>query len=349
MPFTFQQRVEAYTGTMDTGDLTDWLTAGARRIIDVIPAQKLYRFMKEEAVDQTNGLSVTHSRVLHVTQDNIYALPAPPEHMFSVSTAGSLHAASANGPRYYVKAGTLFVKPTGTTAKAYILPYPKDVMFSQDSIPNFPPEGEECVVLYAAVQGVNSQLRALNTEISSLTITIPSSPTPPVAPNPSVPVAPTFSATYTSPTLTLTNEYDKITNVTTGWMYADEDVEATQGQLAHIQTRIQDFAAQVQAETAEFNAALGKYSQDVNKYQAEIQAYTAQYQAYVAQVTSYNADVQAYATTVRAQTESYLAKVQGAQVRQAALGMTLQLLMKQYNDALKMFVGGLPSDNQANA
>ena len=62
----FKTRIDDLTGFGSTDDvaIVDWLTAGAREIIDVLPMSKLDRMSEIQAF--TGNVNVEDSKILHV-------------------------------------------------------------------------------------------------------------------------------------------------------------------------------------------------------------------------------------------------------------------------------------------
>lgn len=152
---TFITRVEALTGTTgETTDLSDWLTAGAKWLIDLIPEDKALR-VTTTATDSGSGVSVASARVFSAYKAGYRAIPLHPDEYARYVDSSSRFYGTVTTPVYYILNGTLFVKPGGGTAR--IITYPT-VAYTESSITGMPAEWEQAVVLYAAQQYAQSKV-----------------------------------------------------------------------------------------------------------------------------------------------------------------------------------------------
>ncbi len=198
MAETFKNQVDALTGFAGTEDdaLTDWLTAGAKELINMFSDE-----LKMECaavtnlyIDNTNTTMDLDSsgKILHVTRENAdsgyYApcreIPAMYGDLANDSS-NMMYYATATDPVYWREsnssgAATLFVKPTPTAlqpAKVYHVSFPA-VAHGDSAITNFPDEAEYLVVLYASIKAlqrlmnnynsnsdITTALTAVNTEL----------------------------------------------------------------------------------------------------------------------------------------------------------------------------------------
>ena len=183
MAETFKNQVDALTGFAGTEDdaLTDWLTAGAKELINIFPNN-----LKEKCSTITNlyiGNTNTTmdmdgcGEILYATRENAnsgyYAQcrKIPSSYGDMSNDSSSLHYATATDPVYWIEsnssgASTLFVKPTPTAAqpaKIYHIGYPAVAHGDGASgIDNFPDEAEYLVVLYASVKALQRLMNNLN-------------------------------------------------------------------------------------------------------------------------------------------------------------------------------------------
>lgn len=151
---TFLVRVEALTGTTsETTDMSDWLTAGAKWLIDLLPEEKLLR-MTTTATDSGSGVSVASMRVFGAYKSGYRAIQLHPgEYARYVDSASRFYGTSTT-PVFYILNGALFVKPGGGTAQ--VITYPT-VAYGDSTITGMPTEWEQAVVLYAASQYAQSK------------------------------------------------------------------------------------------------------------------------------------------------------------------------------------------------
>lgn len=155
---TFLARIEALVGvTGETTDISDWATAGAKWLIDLIPEEKALRYTTT-ATDSGSGVSVASSRVFSAYKAGYRAIPLHPEEYARYVDSASRFYGTATTPVYYILNGSLFVKPGGGTAR--VIAYPT-VAYTDSTITGFPTEWEQAVILYAAQQYAQSK-SALN-------------------------------------------------------------------------------------------------------------------------------------------------------------------------------------------
>lgn len=178
MALTFQDRVHDYVGAItDTGGLSEWLTAGARRVLELIPKEKAQRHMVPLTIPDV-GTSVTNYRVFDVVKSGFRARPIGPGMVAQAVLAGSLHQATTRDPAYAVSGGVLKVYPTSGGGIAEAIAFPQ-VWFSQSIISEFPKEAEDLVILYAAIQYLAASLSNHKADIDAI---LPAWPIPPAVP-----------------------------------------------------------------------------------------------------------------------------------------------------------------------
>jgi len=183
----FKTQIDDLTGFGSTDDvaIADWLTAGAREIIDVLPMSKLDRMSEEESFHSGNirtdnpadGVGVEDSKILHVLRaEDITASPVvyQPCREVHASQIGRvidsnyMEYATATDPAYYVSNKKLFVLPDHPTAptntgdkdcKLVKINEDFTINIALDYIENFPGEATNAVVLYASR---NALMRLMN-------------------------------------------------------------------------------------------------------------------------------------------------------------------------------------------
>ena len=154
---TFQTQLEDIVGAQDTPDTTamsDWLTAGARKILDVLSPTKLKRIASQDAF--VNTIDVEGKKVLTVTRnDGTIDHPCrevPPSMRGRVTDSNYMEYATTTDPVYYIDNQLLTVKPdsSGSNQRLTFINSAITVAYTQTYIDNFPDEAEKAVVLYAA-------------------------------------------------------------------------------------------------------------------------------------------------------------------------------------------------------
>jgi hypothetical protein len=171
MAETFKNQVDALTGFASTEDdaLSDWLTAGAKEIINALPLKLKEKCMTATGVGTDFKVDLDGlGEILYVTRKNADAgyytqcrkIPSS-EGGLATDSSNIIHYATATDPVYWIDgdtsgAATLYVKPTPTSNQTAILHhigYPTVAHGDGASgIANFPDEAEYLIVLYAAIR-----------------------------------------------------------------------------------------------------------------------------------------------------------------------------------------------------
>lgn len=181
---TLYAKVQEYTGgTPPTASVSDWLTAGARQVIDLLPKDKLLRSSSTQSF--TTSLSITLKRIL-----NLLVAGYPPREIdyklsARASDPTSINYASSTDPVFWVSGGTIYVAPITSTAILEYIAYPT-VSYSDTQIAGYPQELEQLVILYTAIQVLIKQGIDSTTALMAISV-------------------PTFSGTLSDPTFTYTD------------------------------------------------------------------------------------------------------------------------------------------------
>jgi hypothetical protein len=212
---SFETQIDALTGfgigdATKQGYINDWLQAGAREIIDVLPMSKLDRMSEEELFHSGNiktnnpadGVSVEDSKILHVlraediTGSPVVYQPCREVHADQIGRvidSNYMEYATATDPAYYVSNKKLFVLPDHPTAPTNsgdedckLVKINEDrtnLTYDDDSVQNFPKEANNAVMLFAARNALvrlmnlkHSSVSALNVSDLSISATAPVSP-----------------------------------------------------------------------------------------------------------------------------------------------------------------------------
>ena len=171
MAETFKNQVDALTGFAGTEDdaLSDWLTSGAKEIINILPQKLKEKCMTATGVGTDSVVDLDGlGEILYVTRKNADSGYYTECRKIPSSQGGSatdstdlVNYATATDPVYWIDgdtsgAATLYVKPTPTanqTAILHHIGYPSVAHGDGASgIANFPDEAEYLIVLYAAVK-----------------------------------------------------------------------------------------------------------------------------------------------------------------------------------------------------
>ena len=178
---TYQVRVEDRVGTIsDTAAISDWLTAGAKFITNILPIERLIKYTTN-LTDGGSGVSVTTYRVVSANKSGYGARLIPQTLAGAVGNSSSIHYPSTTDPVYYILNGLAYVKPSGGTVVAMAYP---TVAYSDSTITAFPIDLDEGVVLYACIQGRLRQMSDLTiTTLGGLSISTIAKPIAPSSPS----------------------------------------------------------------------------------------------------------------------------------------------------------------------
>ena len=247
---TFQVQVEGITqlsvsATPTTAELTQFLTDGAKEVINILPPHLLALCAKEvtftpQAVGSEGSASLLNTgKVLNVFRGNFEARQISPKKKHKANLSTSIHYATASDPVFYIQNNKINVLPASIACKYNEITYPA-VAFGDSAISTFPDEAEHLVVLYGAMKTLVAHIGAL---------TIP----PGVSGDAS----------------TLTSNAQAITSGQTGtdaeflefdmWFTAlgemiedDEDIELASAQIEKINAYVNSWNIQLQGNLADF-------------------------------------------------------------------------------------------------
>lgn len=269
---SFQTRIEDLIGTVgDTSAESDWLTAGARFVVDYLsktnsPKLEIWATDKTDA-DGTTGVAITGGVPLSAHKSGYEAIRVPIGLSAQIADADSLHYAIATSPKWYVDSTKAYVKPGGGTIKWFGYP---TVAYGDSAISNFPSEAYNAVVLYAAILGQSRIISDLvKTTMDGISFSL-SQTLPTVGTASLVYTKPTFSGVYTDIATALGNQ----------------DVELAQGHGTKISLYLQQYGADIQNELNEFNSQVQSWEETLKGYGIEIQEYQAEVQKEVGRIQS---------------------------------------------------------------
>ena len=184
----FKTRIDDLTGFASTDDtaMNDWLSAGARSVMNVLPLNKLERVASNE--NFTNNIDVEGKKILAVVRkDNNHASKIytpcrklPPSMMGRVNDTNYMEAASETDPAYIIQNDVLNTYPgsnASNDSRVVFVNSAITVAHGDSTIANFPDEAEEAVVLYAGRNALNRLMNNMNA-ISALSVSVsaPSAP-----------------------------------------------------------------------------------------------------------------------------------------------------------------------------
>jgi hypothetical protein len=288
----FKTRIDDLTGFGSTDDvaIADWLIAGAREIIDILPMSKLDRM--SEIQEFTNFQGVEDSKILHVLRkdenNSNVLMPCREIHASQsgrASDSNYMEFATSSDPVYYLENKRIYTLPASASSDdSKLVKINEDftIAATDSTIDNFPKEATNAVVLYASRNALIRLMNNMNT-ISALTVSVsaPSAPTlatvsysaaanadatstgvATISVGSVTDIDPTGSVpTYTKPTTTVNfgsgNNFDTL-------LGTDEDSELASVEIQKQRELLSQYQTDIQNELNEFN-------KDNVRYQAEMQ------------------------------------------------------------------------------
>ena len=293
---TFQDQVQTYTQTISsTANITQWLTDGARILVNVIPERRLERY-ESALTDSGTGVALT-GRFVRASKSG-YDAPLVKSNIAGLSDDTSIFYADIRSPKSYLSCGLGYVKPGG--GSIYVVVYPT-VLYSDESISLFPTELEPAVVLYAAIRALNYSIIDMldgYDDISTYVVV------PPTTPDDVITIASLGTApTYTAPTASIafTNAETRLTN---------DDTELTQAELSKIATQLDKYAKEQLDAKYKFDEKVVAYEAALKKNieQAAIDQ-KAVLETYGLDIQRYSAEVGAMVNEVQSQITLLLNKI----------------------------------------
>lgn len=111
MASTFQALVEDYIGTVsDTTALTDWLTTGSKKIIDMLPFEELKKYTSETTIPYA-GLALKEYRIVEIIRELVACREMLIGLERQVLNDDSIHYPMEESPVFINKDGTVKVYP----------------------------------------------------------------------------------------------------------------------------------------------------------------------------------------------------------------------------------------------
>ena len=191
MAESFKDQVDSITGfgTTENDALSDWLTAGARTILNILPINKLERVASN--TNFTDSIDVEDKKILSVLRkdannSNRY-MPCRkllPSQMGTVHDSSYMEFATTSDPAYIIHNEVINTFPQSVASNDSRVTFINagiTVAHGDTSIANFPDEAEPAVVLYAARNAIQrlmnniqsnsditTALTAANTELDEL-------------------------------------------------------------------------------------------------------------------------------------------------------------------------------------
>ena len=163
---TFKAQIEDLVGAVgDDTALTDWLQAGTREIINILPPDlKQYCFSKQtftSSAANSEAETMITGQLGSVYAGSVECRQIRPMDKHKASDSASIQYASATDPVYYVEGNKINILPASSSGVYYVVANPT-VAHGSTSIDNFPNEAEYLVVLYASIKGLQRLMNDMN-------------------------------------------------------------------------------------------------------------------------------------------------------------------------------------------
>tara|TARA_R100001509_G_scaffold779_1_gene780 strand:+ start:11312 stop:11962 length:651 start_codon:yes stop_codon:yes gene_type:complete len=172
---TYKAQVEDLTGALNDDDaISQWLTDGARLVLNNLPTDKLERIT--EKVSFTNTTTSKEKRILSVhrkdaSNGNLF-MPArelSAKHLGRVEDSDYMEFATANDPAYILHNNKIQTYPgSAATDDSMVLFVDTTVEIAAGaqggSVEDVPPESEQVIVLYAARNGLERLISDANVD-----------------------------------------------------------------------------------------------------------------------------------------------------------------------------------------
>jgi len=165
----FKTRIDDLTGFGSTDDvaIADWLVAGAREIIDVLPMALLNRMSEIQEFTSFQGIEDT--KILHVLRkdenNSDVLMPCREIHASQsgrASDSNYMEFATSSDPAYYLENKRIYTLPASASSNdSKLVKINEDftIAATDSTIDNFPKEATNAVVLYASR---NALMRLMN-------------------------------------------------------------------------------------------------------------------------------------------------------------------------------------------
>ena len=290
---TFEAQVEGLTslsisnggsGTSPSqSELTQFLTDGAKEIINSLPNHLLTLCASEQSFTSGSANTLNTGKVLSVFRsDGDIKQPCrqiDSSYKGRVLDSDDMDYATVTDPVYYIENNAVDVLPGGGSITYSEVQYPA-VAYSDSAVAVFPDEAEYLVPLYASLKALQNKMGSKTSDLPS-DITLPSIPVVPVintisytdATNEdasvdviSVPAqidvssnAPSYSKPVAAPDFSQVDTH----------LDTNEDVELASVKIQEIQAQISKYNSDIQSEQAEFNKENARYQMEFQEATAK--------------------------------------------------------------------------------
>ena len=330
---TFEAQVEGLTSLSIDGssaptqtELTQFLTDGAKEIINIMPSNLLPLCASQSTFTSTavgsESETLNTGKILNVFRNDGDIDQPCREIMASikgrVSDPYEMQYATITDPVYYVENNKINALPDGGSCKYSEVQYPA-VAYGDSAISVFPDEAEYLVALYAAIKSLQNALGNKTSDLPS-DISFPSIPVAPSSPSfnagaisvtssaptyvkpvfspptlatvgsltlPVPPAVPSISAKSVTITGTAPTYVGPSYSTINTYIDTNEDIELGQAKLQEVNSQIQDSLNRFNDDNIEYQAKLQKDIQDAQLSDGHDARLLQKYQA---EVSKYQAE-----------------------------------------------------------
>ena len=396
---SFTAEIGHYAGSTSNyaTPIAQWLTDAVKVVVARIGAlapDMLEQFATTAAVTDGNGVSLAaKGRVLMVERDASSAAntnddlrtakPVKLQFKNQLSSTSSLYYAPKEDPKYYVEAGTLYIKPNPSAAEAGVVHHVAygAVNDSNETIATFPDEFKKHVVLWVAMNVLHAKMVDMMVQlptdldgdlttfdaISDFSATMASTISLPGAFSvstslPDLQAMPSISGEVADAMTNAKHFLDNaggeagLTTDVEDWLN-NEDVEMVDSMLQTIATELQRANAHLAQHQAEQQKQMNAWRQEVEQYQAELQEEGAikghdmsKYQAEVSRETArIQGELAEYQANIAKKYQAFNARIQKEIQKYQWYQSQLAYVQQMYEQCWAPYQGAMTDQNTSYA
>ncbi len=371
---TFEVQVEGLTSLSIDGssaptqdELTQFLTDGAKEIINHLPKHLLPLCSAEQSFTSGSADTLSTGKVLSVFRsDGDIKQPCrqiDSSYKGRVLDSDDMDYATVTDPVYYIENNAVDVLPGGGSVTYSEVQYPA-VVYSASNISAFPDEAEHLVVLFGAIKALQNKMGSKFSDLPS-DVTLLALPIPPVVPTLSsnsigslgtapVYTAPTVGGATEELTATIdaatageaTDKYDfsRWFDLAADYIEDSEDIELAQAQIQKISTYLNAYAQAMQNQMNVFNDANVEYQAELKRVTENARLSSQDdaqiLQKYSNELGAYSTEVQVYQADASTKIQNYSAKIQKHNTDYQWLAGQYKQLKEDYAAGLQRLIGG---------
>ena len=152
-------------GTVDDPALDDWMTEGAKEVINLLPANlqrlctSMVSFTSQAVGSETSASQLNTGKIFGVFAGSYSCRQINSMDKYKAEDSNNVLYATATDPAYYIEQNHINVLPSGLSCKYEEVTYPTVDVDSVNVISaTFPDDAEYLVILYAAIKQVSQYM-----------------------------------------------------------------------------------------------------------------------------------------------------------------------------------------------